>query len=321
MEVAPSIHRIAASLGGRPLFQHVILADTITVVDLGIFDTPDTCIAPFLDEFKISHQSENIRCLITHCDSDHFGGCASFRRLYPGAQILCHEFDAPLVQNKERCLCERYDFATPWGWPLPQEMRMRASRNMGDPAIVDVALSSNQRFRTQEPPIGELQIIHVPGHSRGHVAVCIPNQRIAIITDAALWKGIPGPDGKLILPPTYRFLPEYLQTIDTLEKMKLDLMLTSHYELLRGSAIKDFLAESRAFVLRLESAICSVLRRTSFLSLEEICGDLRSAFCDWPEAAHYFLAWPVTASLDHWLSIGKLEMKIDDHRRLVRLRK
>src|SRR5215510_2770977 len=147
---------------------------------------------------------------------------------------------------------------------------------MGDKALIDLALWTGGKYTVTQNPLRQFQMIHVPGHSLGHMAMWMPEEKAAIITDAALWKGVPGSDGKLAIPPTYRFLPQYLKTIEYLESLKLELMMTSHFDLLKGAdQVKDFLAESRAFVLRVETELEALFRRhEAFLTLEEICKEL-----------------------------------------------
>lgn len=323
MEILPGVHRIETPLGKRKLFQHFILGDNVMLIDVGLADTPEAYLAPYLDKLGVHRRKTRVYALITHPDSDHFGGCASFRRLYAQGQIWVHELDAPLVRDKEKCLAERYDFSEPWGWPIPPESRARTWKNMGERALIDLLLWTGGKYTVTQNPLRQFQMIHVPGHSRGHLAMWLPQENAAIITDAALGKGVPGADGRMAIPPTYRFLPQYLKSLEYLESLHLELMMTSHFELLRGAdAVRDFLAESRAFVQRLESELEALFQRhEAYLSLEEICKELSPRLGDWPETAVYYLAWPVTASLNHWLQIDKLDWKTRDRVQRVQLRK
>ncbi len=313
MEILPGVHRIEVPMGKRKLFQHLILGDNVMLIDVGYADTPETHIAPYLDRLGVHRRQAKVHALITHPDSDHFGGCASFKRLYEHGQTWVHELDAPLVRDKQRCIAERYDFARPWGWPLPQDSRERTWKNMGDPAPVDLLLWSGGKYTVTQNPLRQFQLIHVPGHSLGHMAMWLPQEKAAIIADAALWRGVPGEDGKLTIPPTYRFLPQYLSTIESLERLNLELLMTSHFELLRGAdAVRDFLGESRSFVGRLESELEALFgRHDAALSLEEICRELSPRLGDWPDTALYYVAWPVSASLQHWITLGKVTWETD----------
>jgi len=321
MEILPGVHRIEVPMGKRKLFQHFIVGDNVMCLDLGLPETPETHIAPYLDKLGIHRRKTKVEALITHPDTDHFGGCASFKKLYYHGQVWVHELDAPLVRDREVCLAERYDFAEPWGWPLTPEARERAWKNMGEKVWIDLLLWAGGKYTVTQNPLREFQMIHVPGHSLGHMAMWMPADKAAIITDAALWKGVPGNDGRLSIPPTYRFLPQYLNTIEHLEGLHLELLMTSHFDLIQGAdAVKDFLAESRAFVQRLETELTALLQRhEALLSLEEICRELSPRLGDWPDTAVYYVAWPVTASLNHWQQLGKLDWRIKDGVKRVQL--
>jgi glyoxylase-like metal-dependent hydrolase (beta-lactamase superfamily II) len=323
MEILPGIHRIETPMGKRKLFQHFIVGDNVMLIDVGLADTPETCIAPYLDSIGVHRRKRKVYALITHPDSDHFGGCASFKKLYYHGQVWVHLDDAPLIRDKEVCIAERYDFAVPWGWPMAPESRERTLKNMGDKVLIDLLLWAGGKYTVTQNPLRQIQMIHVPGHSLGHMAMWLPDEQAAIITDAALWKGVPGDDGKLAIPPTYRFLPQYLKTIEYLESLNLELMMTSHFELLKGAdQVRDFLAESRAFVHRVEAELEALFgRHEAYLSLEEICKELSPRLGEWPDTAVYYVAWPVTATLNQWLEAGKLERQTKQRVQRVRLRK
>ena len=323
MEILPGVHRIETPMGKRKLFQHFIIGDNTMVIDVGLPDTPETHIAPYLDKCGVHRRKDRVYALITHPDTDHFGGCATFKKLYEKGQVWVHELDAPLVRDRETCMAQRVDFAEPWGWPLSPEQRERAWKNMGEKTLIDLLLWAGGKYMVTQNPLRQFQMIHVPGHSLGHMAVWMPEEKAAIITDAALWKGVPGDDGKLAIPPTYRFLPQYLKTIEYLESLKLEMLMTSHFDLVQGAdAVQDFLAESRAFVRRLETELEALFNRhEAYLTLEEICREISPKLGDWPEAAVYYVAWPVTASLNHWLEMGKLDWDTIKNVRLMRLKK
>lgn len=321
MEILPNVHRIEIPLGKRKLFQHFILGDNALLIDAGLPDTPERHIAPYLDRQGVHRRKSKVYALVTHADTDHFGGCASLKKLYRQAQVWVHEKDAPLVRDKEKCIAERYDFANPWGWPMTSEARERTWKYMGDPPEIDLLLWAGGKYTVTQNPLRQFQLIHVPGHSLGHMAVWMPQEKAAVIADAVLGKGVPGDDGKLALPPTYRFVPQYLKTIEYLESLKLEMLMTSHFELLRGGAVADFLAESRAFVEGLESELDTLLRRhEAWLTLEQICCELSPLLGDWPESALYYVAWPVTASLQQWLDGGKVDWRDEDGVRYMKLR-
>lgn len=89
--------------------------------------------------------------VLTHCDIDHIGSVAELKRL-TGARVAIHERDAPVLSGEKR----------------PQKG-----------GLVMVALYRLLRFRPVAPDlrlrdgdtIGGLQVMHVPGHTAGSIAL------------------------------------------------------------------------------------------------------------------------------------------------------
>lgn len=115
--------------------------------------------------------------LVTHGHFDHAGGAAQFAEL-TGARIEGpHRGDAPVVAK------------------LPDQAQMRGfSARSYEPVRW---LEHGDRIRFGEE---ELEVLHCPGHCRGHVAYFSPTRRHAFVGDI-LFKGAIGawehPDGHL----------------------------------------------------------------------------------------------------------------------------
>ena len=90
-ELAPGLHRIEAPLGERFVACYVITGETGAVLfDTGVAETPAASIAPYCASAGIP--LETIRwAVVSHCDVDHMGGDAAFKRLVPGAALLAHQ--------------------------------------------------------------------------------------------------------------------------------------------------------------------------------------------------------------------------------------
>jgi glyoxylase-like metal-dependent hydrolase (beta-lactamase superfamily II) len=65
----------------------------------------------------------------------------------------------------------------------------------------------------------DLEVLHVPGHSLGHLAVFDPRQKAAFVSDAIHGSGCPKADGKMALPVTYFHISLYLSTLRHLETL------------------------------------------------------------------------------------------------------
>src|SRR5207249_3064785 len=79
----------------------------------------------------------------------------------------------------------------------------------------------------------------------------------------------PAADGSPALPPTYEEVDDYLATIDMVEALAPEVVHSGHWPERRGAAIAEFLADSRAFVERMDAALAERLETAA--TLAELC--------------------------------------------------
>lgn len=109
------------------------------------------------------------RVILTHAHYDHAGGARALRDL--GVPIWAHELEVPHVQG------------TPPLRPDPQALTAGARlagwllRGPMPPTQVDRPLHSGEVL----PELGpEVQVLHLPGHSPGHLGLWFPHGRLLI---------------------------------------------------------------------------------------------------------------------------------------------
>ena len=91
---------------------------------------------------------------------------------------------------------------------------------------LDRVIDADARRRRRRAP---RTILHVPGHSPGHLAVWLPAERAAIVGDAAMGRGIPYLDGSLMYAPQYHDPERYLATLGRLARLDPDVLLGAHF--------------------------------------------------------------------------------------------
>ena len=69
----------------------------------------------------------------------------------------------------------------------------------GGDAPVDEGLRGGETLRLSDD--WRVEVLHLPGHTFGHIGVWDPRSRAAIIIDAVLERGIYSNDGELLIPP------------------------------------------------------------------------------------------------------------------------
>jgi glyoxylase-like metal-dependent hydrolase (beta-lactamase superfamily II) len=264
MEVAPGIHRIESVLGPRPFSQYLIRGDRTLLVDTGIKETPGEVILPFLAEAGFDVADLDY-VLNSHADVDHFGGNAAIRAVASRAVICAHAADAGWIEDRERILRERYGWYAAHGIGYEPETAAWLRDAMGPDVLVDVRLQGGEVFRLGSGL--DVRVLHLPGHSPGHVGLWEPRSRTAIITDAVVGKGLLDTDGKVIHPPPYFDAAAYEASARLLMSLEPERLLTAHYAVIEGTDVDRFLDDTMEFVKDARDAVEEIARREAEVTL------------------------------------------------------
>lgn len=302
MEIRPRLHRIPAPLGER--FVALYLLDGPNgglLFDTGIAESVTGTLLPYLD--AIGYDLSRLHWAInSHCDFDHTGGNAALLAAAPHVELLAGTLDVPLVEDLEVLITERYgEFRDTDGFDDPPETTayIRASAQV---APVSRGLEGGEEFDLGDRVI---RVLHVPGHSDGHLALWDEANSALLIGDATLGETVPTADGAPAFPPTYRDTDPYLASIETFRSLDAELLLTAHYPVYEGAAVAQFLRASAEYTHRLDAAITDALTasptpRTS----REIISDIAPTVGDWSESAAGYLIFPVTGNLERMVQRG-----------------
>jgi len=301
MEVKPGIHRIETLLGGRLNALYLLVGDEhALLVDTGVARTPHEAILPYLDSIGLT--PDRIRyVVITHADFDHMGGAAALRQIVPTAAFLCHVMDRPWIERTDRLIDENYgQFRVDHGIDETDEAKAFIRANaQGTP--IDIGVTGGETIRLGTD--WSIEVLHTAGHTRGHLSVYDAHHRTAIITDTALWHGLVTKDGAPAFPPTYRFVDSYLSSIQRLQGLPIDTLLTSHYPVQSGPAVAAFLGESRAYADRVEAALRDELTHAETpRTMRELITALGPRLGDWADAT--MLAYPLAGHLERLAQYG-----------------
>ncbi len=240
MEVAPGIQRIESVLGPRPFSQYLLRDERSLLVDTGVKETPAEVILPFLDGLQPDF------VLNSHADVDHFGGNAAIRAAAPAALFLAHELDVPWIESAEAIMREHYGWYAEHGLAYEAETFTWLREAMGPDVPVDVHLRPGVRIRLGPRLI--VEILHLPGHTAGHIGLWEPESRTAIVIDAVMGRGLLDMDGRVIHPSPYFDVEDYLASARALQALEPRLLLTAHYDVMEGEQVSRFLADTIAFV-------------------------------------------------------------------------
>ena len=305
IEIVPGIYRLESVLGPRPFAQYLLRDQRSMLVDTGIISTPEDVLLPAFRALQFDPADLDF-VLITHADVDHFGGNAAVREAAPRAILCAHAEDVPLIADGERILRERYGWYAAHGAAADYDEASKAwLRDVVGPDVpVDLHLMGGEWFRLG--PSLALRVLHLPGHTRGHLGLWDPVSRTAIMTDAVLGAGLLNAEGEVIHPPPYVLSEAYEATIRRLQGLRPARLLTAHYPVMEGEAADRFLEESLAFVTRARAAVLAELDARGEVTLAELLASLNPVLGPFTSMANE-LGGPLRAHLRELVASGQAE--------------
>ena len=302
MEIRPGVHRIVAPLGDRFVALHLLVGSAgALLVDTGIRDSITGTFLPYLAANGIDPGS--VRWAInTHCDYDHTGGNGALKAAIPGVELLVHALDRDFTEDVQALIDGRYgEFRAVDGFDDPPETTAYL-RSVSDLVPVDRVVSGGEWIDLGDRRV---QVLHVPGHSPGHIAVHDPDNATLVIGDATLGTTVPFADGRPAFPPTYRDVDPYLESIRTFRSLGATLLLTAHYPVYSDETVEGFLADSEAYTDQVDEAISGQLsafgRPATTLELIRGAG---ARLGPWGPAALDYSIFPVTGALERMAREG-----------------
>jgi glyoxylase-like metal-dependent hydrolase (beta-lactamase superfamily II) len=258
MEILPGIHRIESDLGARFMCQYILVGEDRTVlVDTGIAGTPEEVIIPYLEEIGLSLEDID-EVIISHADVDHCGGNRALKERHPSLWFSCGEPDRAYIETKKVMLAEIYRWSEPYGFGPDEDSLDWIRRELGGDSPIDAGLRGGETMRLG--PDRRIEILHLPGHTLGHLGIWDPKNNAAIIIDAALETGIYDREKNRLIPPRYFDAIQYQSTIRKLQTLRPEHLLTAHYPPMQGEEAHDFLDRSLSFTEQVHRVVNEGLR-------------------------------------------------------------
>ena len=299
-EVLPGVHRIVMPLGDRINSVYAFVGERrILLFDTALDGDISGSVAPYL--ISIGRDITDVSlAVISHGDVDHFGGNAELHELAPGALIACHRGDLELVSDPEFVFETRYDELSGEGLPdSPEFGRWCVEHARSSP--VDLVLAGGEDVVLEDG--WAVRVLHVPGHSTGHLAISDLRSGGVVVSDAVLGDSVNLADGSPAFPPTYRFAADYVGTIDLLTSLSPSAVFTAHYPAMDAGAGREFLELSRAFADRCDQVVLEhVSEAAAPISVREVVLGVAGRLGPWPvDTVAAALGQPVVGHLE-WLT-------------------
>ena len=258
MEILPGIHRIESDLGARFMCQFILVGEDRTVlVDTGIAGTPEEVIIPYLEEIGLSLEDID-EVIISHADVAHCGGNRALKERHPSLWFSCGEPDRAYIETKKVMLAEISRWSEPYGVGPDEDSLDWIRRELGGDSPIDAGLRGGETMRLG--PDRRIEILHLPGHTLGHLGIWDPKNNAAIIIDAALETGIYDREKNRLIPPRYFDATQYQSTIRKLQTLRPEHLLTAHYPPMQGEEAHDFLDRSLSFTEQVHRVVNEGLR-------------------------------------------------------------
>ena len=198
--------------------------------------------------------------VVTHSDLDHQGGAHLLKRANPSLWVTCGVLDIPQVSSPDALIAERYQAYSELHEIAPDDDALAwMRRESGGPVRVDVGWSGGELLELG--PDWSVRILHVPGHSVGHVAVYDERSGALFSGDCLQGSVYLGLDGTPKLCPTYTHVDDYLATATLVESLAPRELHGCHWPAARGDEVAAFIAETRDYVEHVDGLVRGVPRR------------------------------------------------------------
>jgi glyoxylase-like metal-dependent hydrolase (beta-lactamase superfamily II) len=215
LEVVPGIHRI----DGVNANCYLVVDKELILVDTGLPRGANKVLRYITDDLH-RPLSDLKTIVLTHCHMDHIGNAEAIKRA-TGAEIAAHGDDAPYMDGRKRA-------------PRPKGV-LRFLFRLLSPAMrvekfkVDIVLAESDK-------VGSMDVIHVPGHTPGSIALFDPARKLLFSGDVLRYQ-----EGELVGPPD-RFtmdLDESRRSTEKLKSLDFETLCAGHGEPLK---LRDSLA-------------------------------------------------------------------------------
>ena len=263
--IASGLYRLDTTVTGTamPLAIYLIEGERWLVTDSGCVGMMRELAIPAAQALRPG--STIGRAVISHAHADHFGGNAELLAADPSCSIYVHRDDFAWASEPAWHVRDAYDALGP-EYPCPDAVKVFVAGLLGPPTPVS-RLETGDVLELDDGR--RLRVVHLPGHSPGHIGLWEPSEGLLLLSDAILGGG-QLIDGKIVAIPSYLDVDAYLASIRTVRALEPTLTCPAHFPVMDAEQTWAFCDESEAFVVRLDRAIRDLLRAGDPHTLQEI---------------------------------------------------
>jgi glyoxylase-like metal-dependent hydrolase (beta-lactamase superfamily II) len=283
------------------LYLFLLVGERRLLLDAGCASTVQQHIAPQLGELGLA-LSDLDMLVVTHSDLDHQGGAAQLKQANPSLWVTCGVLDIPQVSDPGALVAERYQaYLDAHGVGPDADGLAWMREESGDPVRVDIGWSGGELLELG--PDWRVRILHVPGHSVGHVAVFDERSGALFAGDCMQGSVYLGLDRTPKLCPTYTHVDQYLATADMIEALAPSELHGCHWPPARGPEVEAFISETRDYVAQIDELVRGSLSEPR--TLEGLIADVnRQLPAPWPDEVASELVYSVHGHAERLVALG-----------------
>ena len=303
------VHLIHGIVGGRPLTLTLLIgSEKSLLMDTGCSSDVESIILPAFQEVGLDPKDLSM-ILISHCDLDHVGGNHGMKQVSPEALLTCGDADRNQVESPENLFTCRYDaYRSQHNIFYGEDVKNWIRTESGKAQSVELTFRGGERIRLS--PNWEVETLHLPGHSRGHLGLLDRRNRALYGADAIHGAVMLTLEGRPAMPPTYLHVDAYLQTIQLIESLDIDSYVGCHWPVLHNHEdIRGFCDETRSYVEQTERLIIDNLYNTpEGMTLLDLCEVVGPQLGSWPVEVNREHAYAFSGHLKRLEGQGRIEV-------------
>lgn len=290
----PRLHQVVLPTPWEigPVQIYLVEGDPLTLIDTGVA-RPESrrALEAAFDELGVG-LDEVRRVVLTHHHTDHMGQVQSLREAGAELELWVHEDDAEDVElytmERDERIDEGNEVFREYG--VPEELLQRQAREIRawierEPALC-AATRVERRLRAGDRvPFKdfELEVIHAPGHTAGHVLLHEARSGTLLtgdhlmgaavpFTESHFLPGAPEPSDPLRRRPRFRGLPAYLDSLRSLRRREYRRILPAHGGIIDrpARAIEEAVLFYEVRIQRIERMLARVAEASGRASAWEI---------------------------------------------------
>jgi glyoxylase-like metal-dependent hydrolase (beta-lactamase superfamily II) len=306
-ELFPGAFILDGDVGGRPLQLTYLKGDLASLLlDTGCACDPTRFILPQLREAG-GNPNSLTWILNSHPDVDHTGGNHEMKQMAPSAILACGDAERALCEDPAVLYNLRYDaYRADHHIFYEGESREWLEAQGGSSQPIEAAFRGGEWLRLGKN--WEVEILAVPGHARGHLAIFDPKHQTLFAGDAIHGDLISDIKGNPSFCPTYSQVDDYLGTIQLVEHLPIQTYVGCHWPIKRGPDIARFCRQSRAFVEKVERLVLEMLKQPC--SLRDLCLQLGPQLGEWPRTADLDLVYALHGHVERLLSRQAIRWRV-----------